>query len=506
MGTLIMNDQKCFNEILGPQKINLSRVSGLASDSPNVFQDFRTFLMKEFDKVRFLMYFKGNNSKQVFQGLAFIWEKLRKFKDVFAIEPNEEEEEINQLLNNLSGLSSKDSLREDLAKVYSKIFQDFNNTLDNFFSSKGFARVEFATREQAERAISCSEALSLGREGIQAIFDRNLPDYFFTSEFLAEALVREKEISNFTGFSVKEAEIKLNHHFLSLNQEMIKKSQFEPILNFSNYSDPLISQQARTPNEAKDIIAGIEGIHPFGFEKRAKKLKPFPVNSKVSRYSSDDDFFSKPGLEDKTFAFDKLQDERHEYTKMLNKQFIMFPEKIPVRKEEVKTYQIVPDMEFPSEMPPRKLWSNNGEKTMAYETILSYSQFFHEKIPNTVAKDPALLQKEKFGDFPFIRHVFEPREDYNHLSKHAKSLWKRNEIIQNIRKKIRNFSGDEEDEEDESEFLRYVELGSEEYQLLKNQENQRMNTDSELEEESKIKAEKVDLKKIVETSNEKKKY
>lgn len=501
-GSIIVDDHNLYNKIIGPQKLDLSKISFRGQTAPNLFQDFRAYTHQELGYLRHLLAFKGNNSSQVFKGLQDLWLKIRKFKDSFGESETADEVKINARLNKLSGQKSDNSLKPELESLIGEIKKEFNRTIDKYFPTRGFARVEFATREQAERAINFAVSLSARGLSVQALFDRGLPDYMFDSEIIGEAYMREAKFK--PGETDKEIAAKTGHHYAKMTQEMIRNYRLRPILNYSNYSDPLVSQVAKTKDEAKDVIASIEGNQPFGFNKRQKKMNKFRMNSKVYKFSSDDEYYSEQPADNSYSAFEKLHDERHEYTKLLNEQFMMFPEKMPKRKEDVDTYQIVPDIEFPLEMVPTRLGVNPGEKVRAYETILSYQEFFHDKIPVSLKKNPEVLQKEKFGDYPNIRYVYQPEDSYNDLNKKFKNVYKRQEVIQNIRKRIRSLPSPEDIAPN---LLRYVELGEEERTVRLGYNTQRISTDSEYEDEIEKSSNELDYKKVIEQLNiEKKRY
>ena len=124
--------------------------------------------------------------------------------------------------------------------------------------------------------------------------------------------------------------------------------------------------------------------------------------------------------------------------------FILHPSDIPVTKEDVKSLMIVPDLEFPREIPPTNLWSSNRDKIQARQKILNYQQFFHEQVPAEVETNPKILQKEKYGDFPNVRFVFEPPYDYLKIPTDDIEKNTRRKRMGELRQKVRNVLKDDE--------------------------------------------------------------
>ena len=494
-GPILENDQQVFHEIMGPQRLDLSDVKMSGLSSPNLFQDFRSYVLKEILRIKYLFSYKGNNTSQVFSDVCALWEKILKFKDCLAEHETALEAEIREKLNSLNGKRSSYELKPGLEGVLRLIDKDFNSMIDEFFPIKGFAKLQFATREQAERAIGLSVSLFESYYEVKAVFDRGLPDYFFFSRLLAEAALRNANHIKYEGNKKAEYELKLNHHFQNCSSALKKKFVFKPsILNNTQFSDPLISQVAKSTEEAKDVISSIEGIDNYGGQRREAKMREFRAHSKIYKYSSDEEFNSEVGLENKTPAFEKLSDERQEYTRKLAEEFLLFPEKIPTNRNEVNGMSIVPEMEFPKEFPPSKLWSSYGEKTKAYESILTYQQFFHESVPNGLKGELHKLQKEKFGDYPNYRYVYEPEYDYKQV-KQSSEQSKRNEMISKIRKRISDIN---QETPETSPVLNYVELGSEESKILSFTEDLRIATDSDEEDQKKAEISQMDTENMSE--------
>lgn len=492
-GPILQNDQEIFHDIMGPQKLDLSDIKMSGLSPPNLFQDFRSYVLKEILRIKYLLAYKGNNTSQVFSDVCALWEKILKFKDCLVENETALENEITGKLNLFNGKKSSYELKPGLEGVLRLIDKEFNSMIDEFFPIKGFAKVQFATREQAKRAIGLSVALIENYYEVKAVFDRGLPDYFYYSQLLAEIKLREKNHTKYQGKSKSEYELKLNHHFQNYSTNLKKKYSLKPnFLNNSQFSDPLISQVAKTTEEAQDVISSIEGIDNYGGKKREAKMKDFRTHSKIYKYSSDEEYYSETNPENKTPAFEKLSDERQEYTRKLAQEFLLFPEKIPTNKNEVNGMSVVPEMEFPKEFPPTRLWSSYGDKTKAYESILNYQQFFHESVPSGLKSDLNKLQKEKFGDYPNYRYVYEPEYDYQQVKK-SSGQSKRNEMISKIRKKISNIN---QETPETSPVLNYVELGSEESKILSFTEDLRINTDSDEEEQKKAEISNLDEEKI----------
>lgn len=474
-GPIIEADQELFDEIMGPQNLRLSDVD--MTGPPNVFQDFRRYVLKEITRLKFVIPCKINNSAQIFSDICGLWQKILKFKDCLTLEETAAEQKLSNDLNSLINTETNFKLKPRLENILSKLEVEFNTMIDQFFPHKGYARVQFATREQAERAILMSTTVFYEYYDVQAVFDRDLPGFYYSSLYIAQA-----RLQNFHKYSIsldrkKELEVKINHHFTNLVTHLTKKIERPTILNDSNYADPLISHLARSKGEAKDIISKIEGISNYGTKKREDKLFKKFKHPNTLLFSSDDEYFVEKKPENNTPAFEQINDTRQDYTRKLANEFLMFPEKIPTRKEDVSLLHIVPEMEFPREFPPVKMWTEPGERTKAYENLLNYEQFFHETVPKDLKSDLNKLHKEKFGDFPNFRYVYDPEHEHQRTKVEDKN--KRREMLAKIREKISNIN---QETPEINPQLNYVELGSEEYTILTSKKEMRINTDSEEEE------------------------
>lgn len=472
------DQQKIYREIMGMEPIDLSYVNFTGAIEPHLFTDFRRFVLREIECLNEMILFKSNNSKQVFNELVRVFEKIRKFKDLLGIAPSALEEEIEVELNNLIGKKSEFGLKNNLSEALEKMRIDFNTVINEFFPIHGYARATFITRNQAERAIVMVNFLNLEHGNLEVHFDRNLPGYFYSSRLIAEAYHREIYKLRYKVESQNKFEIMLNHHIDRFNTRChVYARLHSEHVGSDEGGDPLILQKAKTEEDSKEVVASVEAIDEYGGNRRDQKYHGNFNSSTREIFSSTDDYYELDvGDNRKLTARGRLHDKSYDYTKKLMTEYILHPNEIPVKKEDVKTLLIVPDLEFPREIPPTRLYSTLKEKLVARQKLLSYQQFFNEPIPSQIEENASILQKERFGDFPNIRYKFEPIYDYLKVSSDNKEKNVRRKYMNELRQKIRNILLDEK----ENKFTgKLMEVGNEERELNDNIDDVRCATDSD---------------------------
>lgn len=466
----VVNGENLYRDIMGLLPIDLTSVHPTGFRSHNLIADFRDHVLAELKSADQLLQFKGNNSSVILDQLAEVWGKIRKFKDLLGVAPCDIEDKINSSF-------SQPINKTTLSEVKNMILNHFNKTIGKYYMIKGYAKITFATREQAERAIGLSSVLVNNFGMIRVLFDRNLPDYFYNTRLVAEAQLREM-------FKIKSRVIDAEHYNLKINHHVdMFNTKVQTYINLKSKhvgdmepGDPLANQSVRTELESKDMIAGIEGIDSYGGQRRSayfnRKFQGAPKNY----FSSSDDFFEVDHNEEMLPGTTRIYDKKQDYTKKLMNEYIVDLNDMPVKSQDVKTLNLVPELPFPKEIPPTRLWSSSNEKIKARQLLMGYEEFFHEKIPDSVYEDPNLKFKDEHGEFPNARYVYEP--PYEHL-KTPSELFnkdKRKVIMQQLRQKIRNINA-ENVENLQSSLI--IEQGEEELRILENANNMKILSDDE---------------------------
>ena len=114
---------------------------------------------------------------------------------------------------------------------------------------------------------------------------------------------------------------------------------------------------------------------------------------------------------------------------------------------------------------------------------MSYRDFFHESVPTEIDKNPNLLQKGRYGDYPNFRYSFEPNFDYLKVPLDDLERNKRRESFTKLRELIKN-AGLIEDKDHPNTIEKkfeglLIQLGHEEKYIIEHPENIRAATDSE---------------------------
>jgi hypothetical protein len=475
---IIENSDYFYKKIFGLQEISLADVTPIGLTGSNFLTDVRKHFDTEIECLHQVLECEDNNSKFCFNYLYSIWTQLRNFKDIMALIPSDIEKEINSNINSLIGQNSTNRIKVFLAELLEKIKKDFRETINYFFFNKGYAYITFATRTQAERAILLASHLEIDDKTLQGYFDRNFPEYFYHDRLIQEAYTREsRKLNHYDELSGK-TEITLNHHLDKFKTKVLTymalKSEY---LGSDDGGDPIINRTARTEEESKDIIAKIEGIDDYGGQKRESAIKKAYNYFPHHIFSSTDDYL-EDDLDDNRLhsTRGRLYDKKFDYTKKLMKSYILNPDEVPVRKEDINSLVIFPEVEFPKELPPVKLWASTKDKLKAKQKIISYSEFFHEPIPEEIASNPSLLVKEQYGDFPNIRYRYELPYDYLKPPKDDLEVNKHKLYMKKLREKIRNITKKEEIQKFDGKV---IEIGEEETYIYENSENIRITTDSD---------------------------
>jgi hypothetical protein len=108
--------------------------------------------------------------------------------------------------------------------------------------------------------------------------------------------------------------------------------------------------------------------------------------------------------------------------KIILDQFLLSTKNFYSNYSRTESLLIVPDLENPSEIVPVSIWAKYKDKIEAFERILEFSQYFHQE---TDIKESKELKKYKFGDYPFVRYLFEEQFDYSGFredEEHSKGL------------------------------------------------------------------------------------
>ena len=470
-----------YRQIMGMEPIDLSYVNMTGLAEPNIFTDFRRYVLREIQCLQELILFQGNNSKQIFDELIKLFLKIRTFKDLLGVKPSVLEAEIESGINELIGKKSVSALKDSLSKIIKQTEADFNQVINKFFNIQGFARLTFATRNQAERAIAISNFL-VTKEGLMQVhFDRNFPGYYYSTRLFAEAYTRENTRVLYRIKSEKKMQLKLRHHIDKFKTKfLVSLSKKEEYVGKDEGGDPIINQRARTEEESKEVIAGAQAIDDYGGKRRELFFRKHPLGPNRELISSTDDLLEIDTKEDSSLPTrGRLYDKNFDYTKQLMEKYILHPKEMPLTQEDVKSLMIVPDVEFPREIPPTKLYCSMREKLVAKQKLMTYQEFFHESIPEQVEVNPSLLNKGRYGDFPSERYTYEPPYDYLKLSSDNKEKNRRKHYMNELRSRIKGLL-----EKDEKDFDgKMMELGQEETELIENIDNIRAATDSEEENE-----------------------
>ncbi|OMJ73735.1 hypothetical protein SteCoe_27505 [Stentor coeruleus] len=466
----VADGEKIYKEIMGLEPIDLTLVHQSGFQPHNLIADFREYVLSEIASIQQLLNFKGNNASVIVDQLAELWRKIRKFKDLLGVAPSEVEEKINSAFSNKL-------VKAELTEVKNMVADDFTKLIDEYYLIKGYAKITFATREQAERAIGLSLVLYHNEDKIQVYFDRDFPDYFYNTRLVAEARLREMFKLKSMVLDTQYFDLKVKHHVDLFNTKMGNYLNLKnKYLGQDGQGDPLINQVVRTELENKDMVSGIEGIDNYGSQRRNiffnNKDRVMPKNY----FSSSDDCFEIDRKEKRLPGTTRLYDKLQDYTKKLKKSFIIDLNDMATKSEDIKLYGLLPEAQFPPEYPPTRLWSSSNEKIKARQLLMGYEEFFHEKIPDSVYEDPNLKFKTEHGEFPNSKYVYEPPYDHLKTPSEHFNKDKRKVTMKKLREKIRNINV-EDIQNLESNIM--IEQGEEEVKILEKANDMKIFTDDE---------------------------
>lgn len=421
--------ENALKKIMDQEPIDMSFITPIGNCQLNLITDFRKHVMSEFECLDLLLQTNHKNPIQILEELAILYEKIRRFKNFIGLAPNDNEEKINMFF-------SESKIKPDIVKLKNMIEEDFHESINKFFYIKGYAKITYATRKQAERAICLSEILKDEIKGISGFFDRNLPDYLYTASLLAEAKLRESFKVKSIAEGIEDVDKKMKYH-AKIFDAIIRKyiRQRDESIGFDN------SNEVDVIDQDEDIEAKVEAksiIDEISYKSSEDDIKGLVVGTRVSISDSDDDFsydieksdISPPGT-------GRIYNKKMFFKKQIMRNYMLSLRERPIKSDDTSDMISIPEVEHPRDLPPVRVWSSAKDKIQAKEKLINYEQLFQSKIPQAVLDSPMILVKEKHIDFPNIRFAYYPDFDYLKTPNEDFSKDNRKSVLHILRCKIR---------------------------------------------------------------------
>ncbi|OMJ94788.1 hypothetical protein SteCoe_1968 [Stentor coeruleus] len=390
--------ENILKKIIDQESIDMSIILPTGNRQLNLFIDFRKHVITEFECLDLLLQTKHENPIQIIKELVILYKKICKFKDLTGLAPSDKEEKINITF-------SKTKTKTEIIKLKNMIEEDFNDSINEFFYIKGYAKITYATRKQAERSIILSEILKDEIKGISSFFDRNIPDYLYTTSLLAEAKLRENYKVKSLVEGITDVDKKMKYH----------KKIFDVIIkNYIRQRDESIGFELNTDDKNDNIeIEGENIIKEISYKSSEDEENSLVFIDRVKGSDSDDDYnFDIEKIEINPPGTGRVYNKKMFFKKQMMKNYMISLRERHIINDDTNDMISIPEVEHPRDLPSVHVWSSNKDKIQAKQKLVSYGQLFKSQIPQTVLDNPMILIKEKHIDFPHIRFAYIPEFDY----------------------------------------------------------------------------------------------